>query len=177
MKINEQNFIKRNMKKNETDEWLTPESAVIPLVEQLRTKGFKIIWCPFDLDDSNYVKVLKENGFTVINSHLENGQDFFTYEPSVYYDAIISNPPYTLRNEVLKRIFDLNKPFALLLNYSGLFDNQKRFNLFKENGIELFILKGRTGFIRRSNGFCAKPLFQSIYLCHNIFDEKIIYQS
>ena len=77
MEINEQNFIKRNMKKNETDEWLTPETAVIPLVEQLRNKGFKTIWCPFDLDDSNYVKVLKENGFTVINSHLENGQDFF----------------------------------------------------------------------------------------------------
>ena len=55
--------MKRNMKKNETDEWLTPESAVIPLVEQLKNKGFKTIWCPFDLDDSNYVKVLKENKF------------------------------------------------------------------------------------------------------------------
>ena len=43
MEINEQNFIKRNMKKNETDEWLTPESAVIPLVEQLKNKGFKTI--------------------------------------------------------------------------------------------------------------------------------------
>ena len=174
MKIDDKNFIKRNMKHTETDEWLTPASAVVPLVKPL--KKFHTVWCPFDLADSEFVKVLTEYGFTVIHSHIEDGQDFFTYEPTVPYDVIVSNPPYSLRNEVLERMFSLNKPFALLMNYSGLFDNLNRFEMFRTYGIELYILRGRTGFIRRANGFCAKPLFQSIYLCHNIFKDKIVYQ-
>ncbi len=44
----------------ESDEALTPEYAVKPLLPYLK-KG-SIVWCPFDLEDSNFVKLLKQLG-------------------------------------------------------------------------------------------------------------------
>lgn len=167
-------FISRTMSKAETDEWISPCSSIYPILPHIT--NFKTIWCPFDFEDSAFVRVLKENGHDVLYSHIETGQDFFNYVPEKEYDAIISNPPYSKRNEVLERCYLLNKPFMLLMNYSGLFDNRKRFNLFRDNGVELFILRGRTAFTRRSNGFTATPMFQSVYVCHDVFNEKIVYQ-
>ncbi|MCD1025732.1 hypothetical protein [Enterococcus sp. SMC-9] len=46
--------------KAKSDEWYTPEYAVIPILEYLKPNS--TIWCPFDLPHSNYVKVLNEGG-------------------------------------------------------------------------------------------------------------------
>ena len=60
------------------------------------------------------------------------GNDFFTISvPDC--DYIISNPPYSLKYEVFARLFDIGKPFAMLVGIVGLFESQKRFNLFKDN--------------------------------------------
>ena len=45
-------------------------------------------------------------------THLSTGKDFFSTEPPAC-DYIISNPPYSLKGEVLERLFDLDKPFAV----------------------------------------------------------------
>lgn len=42
-----------------------------------KLKAGSTVWCPFDTKDSNYVKVLEENGFNVIHTHIFDGQDFF----------------------------------------------------------------------------------------------------
>ena len=39
------------------DEYYTPEYAVLPLLEFLDPFRGKTIWCPFDKEDSEYVKV------------------------------------------------------------------------------------------------------------------------
>ena len=66
-----------------SDEVYTPAYAVKPLLKYL--KDFKgIIWCPFDQEDSEYVKIFRENGFDVIATHIDNGQNFFYYEPDNY---------------------------------------------------------------------------------------------
>lgn len=174
-------FTEKTRSASLTDEWFTPESAITPLLPYLTQ--FKRIWTPFDHNDSeiqsNFVKVLKENGHEVINSHIEYGQDFFDFSPPPHcYDAIISNPPYSLRNEVYMRLYKLNKPFAMLMNYAGLFDNKKRFNLFKKYGVQLFVLDGRTKFIKRGNSADSEssPLFQSIYVCRGLLPSEIVFQ-
>lgn len=174
-------FPKRMLQQANTDEWFTPETAITPLLPYI--SQFKRIWCPFDHNDSviqsNFVKVLTDAGHAVINSHIDYGQDFFTYSPSQPYDAIISNPPYSLRNEVLERLYALGKPFAMLVNYSGLFDNRIRFKLFQENGVQLFVLYGRTKFYKRGTlpDSGLSPLFQSIYVCNKILPQDILFQS
>ena len=61
------------------DEKYTPRYAVLPLLEFI--KSTDVIWCPFDKESSEFVKVFKENGNKVIFSHIDYGQDFFEYEP------------------------------------------------------------------------------------------------
>lgn len=85
-------------KKEVYDEFYTPRFAVEPLLKYIPKD--KIIWCPFDTEDSNYVKVFKENGYKVIYSHISTGQDFFYYEPDEY-DIIVSNPPFSIKTEVV----------------------------------------------------------------------------
>ena len=50
----------------------------------------KIIWCPFDEEWSAFYQRLKEEGFNVVRSSLQEGQDFFEYEPDEW-DIIVSN--------------------------------------------------------------------------------------
>lgn len=71
------------------------------------------IWCPFDTEDSLFVKLFRQRGYTVIATHIANGQDFFAIDPPKC-DYIISNPPYSLKGEVFERLFQLNIPFAML---------------------------------------------------------------
>lgn len=72
------------------------------------------IWCPFDTEDSLFVKLFRQRGYTVIATHIANGQDFFAIDPPKC-DYIISNPPYSLKGEVFERLFQLNIPFAMLV--------------------------------------------------------------
>lgn len=168
-------FKLKTVKKGETDEWFTREHSVDIFVPYI--KQFKTIWCPFDFESSAFVQVLRKHGFNVLYSHIETGQDFFEYEPKEDYDAIVSNYPYSQRNAIFERCYALGKPFALLSNYAGLFDSRKRFDLFRDNGVELFIIRGRTAYIRRQDGFSASPMFQSIYVCHDVLPKQIVFQN
>lgn len=59
----------------ESDECYTPKYAVLPILEFLNKEW--VIWCPFDTKKSEFVKVLKSEGFKVISSHIDEGKDFF----------------------------------------------------------------------------------------------------
>ena len=61
------------------DEWYTPEYAVEPLLKYIEPNS--TVWCPFDTDESNYVKVLRREGHTVLHGSLLTGQDFFEVPP------------------------------------------------------------------------------------------------
>ena len=101
----------------ESDEVYTPSYAVKPIIKY--TKPGSIVWCPFDTADSAYVEELNAAGFTVIYSHIDNGQNFFEYEPDEY-DVIISNPPFSIKDDILRRLNELNKPYAMLMPLPAL---------------------------------------------------------
>ena len=160
-------------KTNKTDEYYTKEFAVLPILDYIE-KG-KIVWCPFDTEQSNYVKVLKEKGYKVIYGHIDEGMDFFKYEPD-NYDYIVSNPPYSLREKILERLFSLKKPFAMLINISGLFDSKKRFNLFKNNNFEIMVFNRRINYIKLDKNNKSGVPFASIYLCSNLLPNKFVFK-
>ncbi len=166
-----------NNDRNENDEFYTPNYAIEPILEYIK-KG-STVWCPFDLECSNYVKILKQKGFNVIYSHLENGQDFFKYEPSIDYDYIISNPPYSIKYEVFNRLFELNKPFAMLVGVVGIFESRKRFDLFKNNIFEVMYFDKRVSYFKDYKDQVCKlnPPFSSVYITSNILPSQIIFKS
>ena len=160
-------------KQNRKDEYYTKEYAIKPLLKYIEQD--KIIWCPFDKIESNFVKLLKDNGNKVFYSHIETGQDFFFYEPEQSYDYIISNPPYSLREKILERLFLIGKPFAMLINESGLFDSKKRYELLKNNSFEMMIFDKRIDYLKNDKKLRGVP-FKSIFLCSKILPEQIVFE-
>ena len=116
--------------------------------------------------------MLTNRGFDVTYSHIDTGTDFFDIKNLNEYDAVISNPPFSKRQEILEKLFEIDIPFALILNFNGLFDSKKRWELFKNNEFELLIPKGRMHFYNE-NCTGKSPEFQSIYVCHRILEKQI----
>ena len=101
----------------EGNEQYTPFYAVDPITKYIpKTKK---IWCPFDCEWSAYFQTFKRGGWQVERSSIDDGQDFFTYQPEDF-DVIVSNPPYTQKDRVIERLYELEKPFAVLLPLNSL---------------------------------------------------------
>lgn len=159
---------------NKNDEYYTPSYAIYPILKHLKPNS--TVWCPFDKECSNYVKVFKENGFNVIYGHIETGEDFFDVDiPKC--DYIISNPPYSLKGEVFKRLYETGIPFAMLINFQGIFDHRERFEMFKNNRVEILWLSPRVNYTKPNEYKTSGVPFQSGYLCSNIFNEKLNFDS
>lgn len=158
---------------NKNDEYGTPSYAIYPIIKYLKPNT--TIWCPFDKKESQFVKVLNKNGFKVINGHIETGQDFFKSEiPNC--DYIVSNPPYSLKGEVFKKLYEIGKPFAMLINFQGIFDNKARFDMFKNNRVEMLWLSPRVNYIKQNENKKSSVPFQSGYLCKGIFENQLNFE-
>lgn len=160
---------------SKNDEFYTPEYAILPLLKYIDNK--LIVWCPFDTEQSNIVKMLRDNGNEVIHTHIDSGDDFFFIEPDKY-DVIISNPPYSLKNEVLERLFLLNKPFAMLLGVAGLFESERRFSLFEKYPSEIMWLSKRVSYFKNFNDPkpSLNPPFSSVWLCSQLLPKLNVFE-
>lgn len=152
------------------DERYTSSYAVKPLLEFIPSE--KTIWCPFDKECSAFVNVFEKSGYNVIYSHIDYGQDFFCYEPKKW-DIMISNPPFSKKDAVLRRAYELNKPFALLLPANSI-QGKTRFRIFK-NDVQMLCFDQRIGFM--DSDHMDKPLegtsFGSAYFCRNLLPTKL----
>lgn len=154
-----------------SDEVFTPAYAVKPLIKYIKPNS--TIWCPFDKDFSYYVKEFTQAGFRVIHSHIDDGQNFFYWEPGEEYNVIISNPPFSCKDDVLKRLYELQKPYAILLPVPSL-QGQSRFPYMKD--IQYL------GFDKRINYYMDISMtevqkgvsFGSCYICHDFLPKDLI---
>ena len=155
------------------DENYTPFFAVEPILKYLPKD--KVIWLPFDETWSAYYQMLTENGYKVIRSSLAEGQDFFTYEPEEHYDIIVSNPPFSKKDEVLKRLNDLGKPFAVLLPANSI-QGSKRYNSCFKNGIQMLCFDYRVDFHTDFNfkTYTKGTPFASAYFCRDVLPKDLI---
>lgn len=161
------NYIHTSEGKN--DECWTERYAVEPLLPYLERFKNKIIWCPFDTEDSEFVKVFKENNYNVVYSHIWNGQDYFTYEPE-QWDLLISNPPFTNKKEIFERALSFNKPFALIMTVAWLNDSAPA-KLFKNTNLQLLMFEKRMQFKNREQK--EKINFKSAYFCRDFLPKQI----
>lgn len=161
-----------------SDEVFTPEYAVIPIVKHLKDYQSRksienlIIWCPFDTEESYYVKLLRANGFTVIATHIDNGENFFYYEPEKY-DVIVSNPPFSIKDDIIKRLYELNKPYAMLFPVPTL-QGQKRFPYMKD--CQALIFDKRINYFKNmeTKEIQKGASFGSFYLCRELLPKDLI---
>ena len=155
---------------NKNDEYRTPAYAVYPILKRLKKNTS--IWCPFDKSDSQYVKVFQGHGFHVVYGHIQTGQDFFDF-PVPSCDYIVSNPPDSRKGEVFQRLFELQIPFAMLINFQGIFDQKDRFEMFRQQRIELLWLSPRVNYDTDNQRKSTRVPFQSCYLCQGICKRQL----
>ena len=156
------------------DEFYTPEYAIEPILKYVKQKS--TIWCPFDTEESNFVKMLSKEGHKVLYTHKDNHEDFF--EITRDCDYIISNPPYSLKGPVLERLFSLGIPFAMLVGVVGLFESQKRFQMFKANNFEIMYLNKRVAYFKdfSEQKPSLNPPFSSVYICSHMLPRSIVFE-
>lgn len=152
------------------DECYTPDYAVKPIIKYIPKDW--AVWCPFDKEDSEFVKQIKANGNKVIATHIGNNQNFYEYEPSEHWDCIISNPPFSGKRHIFERALSFNKPFALLMALTWLNDSAPK-QLFAEKDLQLLMFDKRIKFL--NHGVVQdKITFSSAYYCWNFLPKQII---
>ena len=111
------------------------------------------------------------------DNHAGCGGDFFQCVPPAC-DYIISNPPYSVKGQVLQRLFDIGKPFAMLVGVVGLFESQERFEMFRENEFEIMYFNRRVAYFQsyQDPKPSLNPPFSSVYVCHKMLPEKMVFE-
>lgn len=155
------------------DEQMSPEYLVEPLLKYIPKD--KIIWCPFDKENSAFVKVFTKNGHKVIYSHIDEGKDFYKYEPAENYDYIISNPPFTNKRGIFARALELNKPFLLIAPCTWFNDSalSKLFGDGRDMQVMFFDKRAKYS----NNGVIQKKItFASCYIGKGILPRQIVFE-
>lgn len=151
------------------DECYTPVYGVLPILKYIPNNS--IVWCPFDTEESEFVKLISKQN-PVIHSHISTGQDFFSYEPE-QWDVMISNPPFTDKRKYFERALSFNKPFALVMTNTWLNDSAPK-QLFKDKDLQLLMFDRRMKFNSPDGRSNDKITFSSSYYCWNFLPKQII---
>lgn len=151
------------------DEYYTPKYIAEILITYIKNKGFKTIWCPCDKEWSEYVETFQEHGLNVLYSHIDNVQDFLEYEPTEQYDAIVTNPPFSIKNKVFERCIELDKPFCLLMSATSIQSASFVQILSKIKDFYTMMFDKRISY----NG--DRPPFPSWYYSSGIFEKNEFY--
>lgn len=146
----------------------TPEFGVKPILKYIPKDA--VIWCPFDLDKSNYVKLIRDRGNKVINTHIETGFDFRTQKPDFHFDMIVSNPPFTRKKEIFEITLSYKVPFALLMSIVYLNDSAP-YHLFKDVNFQILTFNKRIHF-EETQYKSNKITFTSAYFCVDFLPGK-----
>ena len=158
--------------KGNNDECYTPAYGVQPILEFIPSDA--VVWCPFDTEDSEYVKQISKSN-RVIRSHIAEGKDFYHYQPTEDWDMIVSNPPFTNKRGIFARALSFNKPFALLMTNTWLNDSAPK-QLFSEKDLQLLMCDKRIRF-NTNQIINDKVTFSSSYFCWNFLPQQIVMRS
>jgi len=146
------------------DDYMTPKDAWENITQYIPKD--KTIWEPF-YGDGQSGKYLEELGCKKV---IHKKRDFFKYTPK--YDILISNPPFSLSKEIMKRLSDLDKPFILIMASSKISTSYIR-NNFMNKGLQIIIPRKRIQFIKMVNGkiqenYKSDCNFNCFYYCYKL---------
>lgn len=147
-----------------SDEWYTPEWCVKQIFEYYKPKG-KIL-LPWDTKKSNFVKYC-------CNNNIEcqyNIRDFMTTDYDC--DWIISNPPYSNKDEIIERCIEIGKSTVLLLPIEAL-GGLRRHKAYRNTKLNIYIPERRIAFISENGEQSKAAAHHSIYLGLNFKEQRI----
>jgi hypothetical protein len=93
-----------------TDEWYTDEETVKKCFDLLNAKHGSTVLLPFDTEKSAFVRIALERGLVPIYG-IEDFIDGEQYD----CDFICTNPPFSIKNQVIERCFQYGKKSVLVM--------------------------------------------------------------
>lgn len=163
-------------KLNNKNHVATPRWVVEQIYDLIGIEKYNNIWFPFNNYDSEFKLKADELKLKYKATHIfdDLGNDFFKIEPPINCDLLISNPPFNLQNEIIKRTFELVdkkeiKSFCLLLPLSTL-ETPKRAEIWQKfnDNLSVIIFKKRIKFIGKTTSFNTA----CCWICYNIDNLK-----
>lgn len=156
---------------NTFDRCQTPAYALDPLLPYLRPEW--TVWeCAAGA--GRLSRALSPHVAAVVDSDLLDGRNFFTWQPT-HFDAIVTNPPYSIKFDWLARCYALGKPFALLVPVETI-GAAKAQRLMEHYGHEQLLLDKRVNFTMPIKGDAGSSAqFPVMWLCHQLLPAPFVY--
>ncbi len=146
----------------DSDEYITPSGAwdlVLPFVP-----AGSCVWDPFYCDGSSGA-YFSAKGF---RCHHAPNEDFFAHTPPADCEVIVTNPPFTLKRQVLERLRALDRPFVLLLPISALGTAYFRENFGNNHDVSIIFPPRRIQFARPGTGAKGRCAFFSVFVLYRL---------
>lgn len=132
-----------------TDNLATPIEALRPLLPYLPQN----IWECAE-GDGQLAKLLKAEGKEVYAT----STDFLTSYPPKRIEAIVTNPPYSIKTKFLERAYETGLPFAFLMPITAL-EGIRRQELYSRHGLQVLFLPKRIDFTGKKAPWFAVAWF------------------
>lgn len=136
-----------------SDEWHTNQKTVNLAITLLNPKPYSRILCPFDSDKSLFVETLKNQGHEVLHGM----KDFL--EVDYECDYIVTNPPFSIKDKVIQRVFDYGVKTVLIMPIDAM-GGVKRHQMFNSHEYPRIYMPARriqyfdeTGQIQKGSSF------------------------
>jgi hypothetical protein len=156
------------VQKEKYDHFDTPDYAVRPLLPYV-PKRWKI-WEPTDTTGkSRITALLRENGNEVIATHAKK-LNFLADTPKFEFDCIVTNPPYSLKDEFIRRCIEFGKRWALLLPITAL-EGVNRRKMFQELGSSFGVLV----LDRRVEYTGGSVWFNTSWFCYGLLPRPLLF--
>lgn len=162
----------RAEQKTNKDHVATPRWVVEQIYDLINVRTYSSIWFPFNNYDSEFKLKADELKLKYKATHKfdDLGNDFFKINPPIDCDLMISNPPFSLQNQIIERSFKLVdegkiKSFCLLLPLSTL-ETKTRADLYQRyaDKLSIIIFKKRIKFLGKKTSFNTA----CCWVCYNI---------
>ena len=148
-------------KKLKNDEWYTNEATVKLMFDMLNIKDESRIMMPFDTEASNFVKyahTLNANLTYGVSDWLSNKYD---------YDYLITNPPFSIKDDVIERCLASGKPSVIVLPIDAL-GGVRRHGIYKKYSYPtVYIPTKRINYISQNGENTRSNYFHSVIFYFN----------
>ena len=150
---------------NVYDDYYTPEwvwNKIRPLVSK-----DKVIFeaCMLNSEKSKSIEIWKNWGYKVVGN---KKWDILTCDiPDC--DIIITNPPFEtkIKQKILKRLMEINKPFIIIMNSCNIFSNYFR-EILNTNDIQIIFPKGHLHFQKEGEKEKKRTSFYSVFVSYKM---------
>lgn len=166
MSLKAQNIVggKGEKKRPASDLYPTPKEAtfaLLDLVSPFLPSG-GVIWEPA-CGENDMADAIRQRGYTVLATDILSGTDFLTVPVPDRVAWIITNPPFSLSEQFIRRAHSTGLPFAMLLK-SQFWHAAGRLPLFRECTPDIIApLTWRPDFNFKDSGKHGSPLMDVIW--------------